>query len=47
MTAMSTKPHPHTPRRRTMPAYFLGRPVEVYVERYAPTSARRDLPLAA
>ncbi|HEU4842249.1 MAG TPA: hypothetical protein VFT09_12425 [Ilumatobacteraceae bacterium] len=44
---MSTKLHPRTTRRRTMPAYFLGRPVQVYVERYAPVATRRDLPLAA
>ena len=40
--------HPRTTRRRTMPAYFLGRPVQVYVERYARRRRRRrDLPLAA
>jgi hypothetical protein len=30
---MSPTLHP-TPRPRTMPAYFLGRPVTVYVERF-------------
>jgi len=36
---------PTTTTRRTMPAYFLGRPVHVYVERYAPV--RHELPVAA
>jgi hypothetical protein len=34
----------HTTTRRTVPAYFLGRPAERYTERYGRRSAGRRPP---
>ena len=36
-----------TTTRRMTPAYFLGRPVQVYVDRYTRRPAPQPLPLAA